>query len=50
MMHWQSLSEFLTMGGHGPFVFGAYALVILALALELIGLNRAIKRLKHKEP
>lgn len=33
-MNWNSLDEFLAMGGYGLYVWGAYALVLLLLLLE----------------
>lgn len=34
MIVWNSVSEFFHMGGHAPFVFGAYAIVFCAIVLE----------------
>jgi heme exporter protein CcmD len=33
-MAWQSLEQFLSMDGHGLFVWGAYVPTLLALAYE----------------
>jgi len=34
-MNWQSLSEFLAMGGRGFYVWGSYGLGFLLIAAEL---------------
>lgn len=34
-MQWQSLSEFISMGGRGAFVWGSYGLSFLLIAVEL---------------
>lgn len=33
---WSSWSEFWDMGGRGAFVWGAYAMVMLAIAAEVL--------------
>lgn len=33
-MNWGSVSDFLSMGGHGPYVWGAYGLTALVMAVE----------------
>ncbi|MDQ7990587.1 MAG: heme exporter protein CcmD [Candidatus Dactylopiibacterium sp.] len=39
-MHWQSVSEFLAMGGRGAFVWGSYGVGLGLIALELWLLRR----------
>jgi len=34
-MNWGSVAEFLAMGGYGLYVWGAYGVTVLALALEV---------------
>ncbi len=34
LQQWASLADFLAMGGHGPFVWGSYALAVLCVLLE----------------
>lgn len=34
-MHWQSFSDFISMGGRGAFVWGSYGLSFLLIAAEL---------------
>lgn len=34
-MKWQSLSEFLAMGGYATFVWGSYAVTVLVIVAEL---------------
>jgi heme exporter protein D len=46
-MHWSSWSEFWSMGGYGPYVWGSYAVTFVLLALEVfmvIKRKRAIAR------
>jgi len=33
-MHWHDASEFFSMGGRGAYVWGAYGLMALLMALE----------------
>jgi len=33
-MHWHDANEFFSMGGHGAYVWGAYGLMALLMALE----------------
>lgn len=40
-MMWHSLGEFLDMGGYGFYVWGAYGVTALVMALELLWLRRA---------
>ena len=37
-MSWNSMSEFLHMGGYGLYVWGAYAVTLGLLAIEAIAL------------
>ncbi len=34
-MKWNSLAEFLAMGGYGTFVWGSYAVAALVVVVEL---------------
>ena len=43
-MRWNSVSEFLAMGGYGFYVWGSFAVTFLAMAIELWLVNR---RRKH---
>jgi heme exporter protein D len=42
-MHWNSLSEFINMGGYGTYVWGSYLVTFVLLTAEIIAL-RARKR------
>ena len=33
-MHWHDANDFFSMGGHGEFVWGAYGVMALLMALE----------------
>jgi heme exporter protein D len=39
-MHWNSLSEFLAMGGYGFYVWGSFGITFLAMAIEVICLRK----------
>ncbi len=45
-MQWSSFSEFLSMGGHGYFVWCAYGMAILLLVLETMSLAMGRKSAK----
>jgi len=34
IMHWHDANEFFSMGGHGGFVWGAYGVAALLMAIE----------------
>jgi heme exporter protein D len=34
-MNWHSVSEFLAMGGYGPYVWGSYAVTALLMLVEV---------------
>lgn len=38
------MSEFLSMGGYGRYVWGSFGVVALALAIELVGLELRLRR------
>ncbi len=52
MIHWNSLSEFLAMGGYGLYVWGSFGVTALIMAIEpiVVGRNRktTIARLKRQ--
>ncbi|HWA11959.1 MAG TPA: heme exporter protein CcmD [Burkholderiales bacterium] len=39
-IYWQSFGDFLAMGGYAPFVWGAYGVTALLIALEIFLLVR----------
>ncbi len=39
-MHWNSVSEFLAMGGYGFYVWGSFGITFLAMAIEVCLLNQ----------
>ncbi len=39
-MSWGSLENFLAMGGYGFYVWGAYAISLLTLAIEVVAVVR----------
>ena len=51
-MHWNSLYDFLTMGRHGVYVWGSFAVMALAMIVEPLLLVRGqralITRLKRQ--
>jgi heme exporter protein D len=36
MNHWHTLGDFLSMGGHGLYVWGAYGTAALLMAIEAV--------------
>jgi heme exporter protein D len=46
-MKWQSLEQFLSMGGRGLYVWGSYAVAVIVVVLELV-LLRARTRAARK--
>lgn len=44
-MHWQSLSEFIAMGGYGFYVWGSFGVTFLVMAIELLILNKRRQRI-----
>ena len=51
-MVWNSLSEFLAMGQHGPYVWGSFIVMAMAMILEPLllikGRKTLINRLKRQ--
>ena len=45
-MHWNSLAEFIAMGGRAAYVWGAFGMVALAFLLETLWLLRRQRRLR----
>ena len=43
-MKWESLSQFLAMGGYGFYVWGSYAVTAACLVLELFALRARRRR------
>jgi heme exporter protein D len=43
-MHWNSLSEFLAMGGYGFYVWGSFGLTFAVMTIELWLLKKRQKR------
>lgn len=40
MIYWNSLSDFLQMGGHGLYVWGSFAVTVLIFAIEISQIRR----------
>ena len=47
-MSWGSVSEFLAMGGYGFYVWGAYDVTFILIALELAFLVRRHRRARQE--
>ena len=43
-MHWQTLSDFLAMGGYGLYVWGSFGMTAGVLAWELLMLSQRRRR------
>ena len=48
-MRWSSLSEFISMGGYGLYVWGSYAVTLVLLAGEVIMLWKRKRELSKRE-
>ncbi len=52
MIHWNSFSDFLAMGGYGLYVWGSFGVTVLIMAVEpiMVARNRktTITRLKRQ--
>jgi heme exporter protein D len=46
-MHWNSISEFLAMGGYGFYVWGSFAVTFIAMAIELWLINQRRKKVRR---
>lgn len=50
-MYWQSFNEFLTMGGHGIYVWSVFFLTVLLIVAELVSLaqlkQKILKRFRR---
>lgn len=50
-MEWASWSDFWAMGGYGMYVWGSYAVTVLAIVVEIIllrhGRKETLKRLRR---
>ena len=44
-MNWNSLSEFIAMGGYGLYVWGSFGVTFACIAIELAVLDRKSTRL-----
>ena len=39
-MHWNSVSEFLAMGGYGLYVWGSFGITFFCMAIEVFLLHK----------
>ena len=44
-MHWNSVSEFLAMGGYAFYVWGSFGITFFAMAIEVWLLNKRRKQI-----
>jgi heme exporter protein D len=49
-MNWNSLGEFLEMGGYGLYVWGSFGMCALVLAVECRGVAQRRKALRELPP
>jgi len=49
-MHWNSLSEFINMGGYGTYVWGSYLVTFVLLTAEIIALRARKRKLRNATP
>ena len=50
IMHWNSLSEFINMGGYGTYVWGSYLVTFVLLTAEIIAVRARQRKLKNAAP
>lgn len=43
MIHWQSFSDFIAMGGYGTYVWGSFGVTVLIMVIEPIIVARTRK-------
>lgn len=43
-MHWNSVGEFLAMGGYGLYVWGSFGITFFCMAIEVWLLNKRRKQ------
>lgn len=43
MIHWQSFSDFIAMGGYGTYVWGSFGVTVLIMVIEPIIVMRTRK-------
>ena len=49
-MNWNSVSEFINMGGYGLYVWGSYLMVAAVMALEVVQLKNRARALDEAGP
>ncbi len=49
-MVWNSVSEFVAMGGYGVYVWGAYAVTVVLLLIEVLQLRSKRRALDADRP
>ena len=49
-MHWNSLSEFLSMGGYALYVWGSYGVTLVLLGGEVLMLWQRKRKVSHNPP
>ena len=47
-MNWHSAAEFAAMGGYGLYVWGAYAVSALLIAIEIVQVGQRRRRAARK--
>ncbi len=47
-MNWGSPAEFFAMGGHGPYVWGAFGVLALFILIEIIAVKKHRKNIMRR--
>ena len=47
-MHWNSLSEFISMGGYGVYVWGSFGVTFVLLTAEIVMLRARKRKLAQR--
>ena len=45
-----TLAEFFAMGGYGFYVWGAYGLTIVLVAIEIVAVRTRLRAARHAQP
>ncbi|MCE3264555.1 MAG: hypothetical protein K0R43_3634 [Pseudoduganella sp.] len=49
-MNWNSLQDFLAMGGYATYVWGSFGVVFASMALEILALRRREQLARQEAP
>ncbi len=47
-MNWENPSQFFAMGGHGPYIWASFGLLVLLILIEVLVVKKRRKDLIHR--